>query len=121
MMHTFFSVEPQVLNEQTDHEGFVTETVSLVCRADGVPLPEILWLKDGCPLSQTIEELPRFQITQRVGPGFRPHVLESVESVLTIENSVESDSGAYSCRATNALNTTYLPTPHQVTVNSKTS
>ena len=121
MMHTFSSVEPQVLNEQTDHEGFVTETVSLVCRADGVPLPEILWLKDGCPLSRTIEELPRFEITQRVGPGFRPHVLESVESVLMIENSVESDSGAYSCRATNTLNTTYLPTPHQVTVNSKTS
>ncbi|CAI8042994.1 Hemicentin-1, partial [Geodia barretti] len=83
--HSFLinvTVEPQVLNEQTDHEGFVTETVSLVCRADGVPLPEILWLKDGCPLSRTIEELPRFQITQRVGPGFRPHVLESVESVL---------------------------------------
>lgn len=115
-----FSVEPQVLaDEQTSPEGFVTGRVSLVCRADGVPLPEISWLKDGCPLSRAVRELSRFHVTQRLIPGFRSHIPEAVESVLMIDDSVESDSGAYSCRATNELNAAYLPNPHQVKINSK--
>ena len=106
-------------DEQTSPKGFVTETVSLVCRADGVPLPEISWLKDGCPLSRAVGELSQFHVTQRLVPGSRSHVPEAMESVLTIEDSVESDSGAYSCRATNELNTAYLSNPYQVKINSK--
>ena len=113
--HTCSSTaEPAVLNATTNHMGFVHETISLGCTADGVPLPDITWLKDGCPLAQL--QATRFQITERVVPGFRAHVLEARESVLTIEESMEQDAGAYSCRATNELNTAYLPVAHQVTV-----
>ena len=112
-------MEPQLLHNEQPNVVSVRETVSLTCRADGVPLPEISWFKDGCPLSRAIEELSRFHVTQRVVPGFRAHVLEALESVLVIDDSTTADSGAYSCRATNELNTTYLAMPHQVTVNSK--
>ena len=106
-----------MLYEPTHQEKFVRETVSLVCTADGVPPPEIFWLKDNCPLSQTTEHSPRFHVTQSVVPGFRSHVPDAVESVLTIEAISEGDSGAYSCRATNELDTAYSPASHQVTVN----
>ena len=94
--------------------GFIHGTISLVCTADGVPLPDITWLKDGCPLPQL--QSTRFQITKTVVPGFRAHVPEARQSVLTVEESMEQDTGAYSCRATNELNTAYLPVAHQVTV-----
>ena len=102
------------MDATTNHVGFVHETISLVCTADGVPLPDIAWLKDDCPLAQL--QTTRFQITERVVPGFRAHIPEAKESVLTVEESTEEDTGAYSCRATNELNTAYLPVAHQVTV-----
>lgn len=105
-----------VLDSAADYRGFVRETFSLVCTADGVPLPDITWLKYGCPITRHIEQSSRFQITERVVPGFREHVPEAKESVLTIEDSTEHDAGTYSCRATNTLNTAYLPVAHQITV-----
>ena len=93
------------------------ETFSLSCTADGVPLPDITWLKDDCPLTRHIKLSSRIQITEHVIPGFRVNVSEAKESILTVEDSMERDSGFYSCRATNTLSTTSLPGAHQVTVN----
>ena len=104
-------------DEHIEHIGFVGETVSLTCTADGVPLPDITWLKDDCPLTRHIELSNWYQITERVIMGIRPHVPEARESVLVLANSRERDTGAYSCRATNELNTAYLPVAHHVTVN----
>lgn len=106
-----------MLDETTEYGGFVGGTFSLSCVADGVPLPDITWLKDDCPLTWHIEFSSRIQTTERVISGFRAHVPEAKESVLTVEESMEHDSGSYSCQATNALNTVYLPSAHQVTVN----
>ena len=111
--------EPVIVNAAMDYSGIVRETISLKCTADGVPLPDITWLKDGCPLSQHIQQSSRFQVSERTIPGFRVHVPEAKESVLTIEESTEQDAGTYSCRATNEVNTTYLPVAHQVTVDGE--
>lgn len=112
------TVEPKVFDDPIHHDGFVTETISLMCRADGIPLPTtIVWLKDDCSLTQYIEHLARFQVTVSHSQGFRSHVPEAIESVLTISESMERDSGSYSCRATNEINTAYLPVEHKVIVN----
>lgn len=113
------TAEPVVLDGKTDYRGFVGETFSLSCIADGVPLPDITWLKNDCPLTWHIELSSHIQTTERVIPGFRVHVPEAKESVLTVEESTEHDSGSYSCRATNTLNNAYLPRAHKVTVNGK--
>ena len=105
------------MDETTEYRGFVGETFSLSCTADGVPLPDITWLKDDCPLTRHIELSSRFQTIEHVIPGFRGHVPEAKESILTVKESMEHDSGFYSCRATNTLSTISLPGVHQVTVN----
>ena len=54
-----------------------TNSVTMVCRAEGVPLPLITWLKSG----------------KNVGSGQR----------LQISNTEESADGVYTCRARNEL------------------
>lgn len=105
-----------MLDETTEYSGLVGGTFSLSCTADGVPLPDITWLKDDCPLTRHIELSGRIQTTEHVIQGFRAHVPEAKESILTVEENMEHDSGDYSCRATNTLGTTGLRGGHQVTV-----
>ena len=108
--------EPAVLDQGVTYRGFVNEMISLTCTADGVPLPDIVWLKDGCPLSAHIAQSNRFLVTEAVVPGFRVHVPGAIQSNLTILDSTEKDGGDYMCRATNEIDTAYLPAPHQVVV-----
>ena len=106
-----------MLDETTEFSGLVGRRFSLSCIADGVPLPDITWLKDDCPLTRHIKLSSRIQTTEHVIQGFRVHVPEAKESILTVEDSIEHDSGLYSCRATNTLGTASLPGAHQVAVN----
>ena len=108
---------PAILVRPVSHRGFITEQIVLSCTADGVPLPDIVWLKNGCPLSTHIAQSTRFTVTETVVDGFRVHVPEAKQSILTITNSKESDGGEYTCRARNKIDTAYLSTPHTVAVN----
>ena len=112
------SVEPSVKNQGLNYRGVVKGRISLSCVADGIPLPDIVWLRDGCPLSSGIRS-SRLKITETVVGGFRRHVPEAMQSDLTIHDSAVKDGGIYTCRATNSLSRAYMSTPHQVTVDGE--
>ena len=114
-----FSAGPAVLDQSIIYRGLVKGRISLTCTADGVPLPDIVWLKDDCPLSAHIAQSNRFLVTEAVVPGFRVHVPEARQSNLTIVDSTEKDGGEYSCWATNEIDYAYLPAPYHVTVDGK--
>ena len=93
------------------------QTISFTCTADGVPTPTILWLQNGTLLQ--INQNPRFSVSSdTMRPGLRPYITERRQSVLTISELSERDSGRYSCIATNRIGTTAeLRAPYQLTVN----
>ena len=115
----FPSVAPTVMDQAINYRAIIQETISLTCIADGVPLPDIVWLKDGCPLSVHISQSSQLNITESIVPGFRAHVPEAKQSILTIKDISGKNEGAYSCRATNVIDSAYLPVSHQVIVDSK--
>ena len=84
----------------------VGETVSLECRADGLPIPFVVWLKND---RLVLNSQDKIQIqTNRTSRGLRTILNDSVSSVLTIMNLSPSDSGVYKCRAANTFNITEL-------------
>ena len=93
------------------------QTISFTCTADGVPTPIILWLQNGTLLQ--ISQNPRFSVSSdTMRPGLRPYITERRQSVLTISELSERDSGRYSCIATNRIGTTAeLRAPYRLTVN----
>ena len=80
------------------------ESVSFECRADGVPLPTIVWLKDGDVITST----NKFEIENTTLSGGQTAI-----SVLTISNLSVLDSGNYTCRASISHQ---LPDPFSLTV-----
>lgn len=79
------------------------QNVSFNCSADGIPMPTIVWRKDGQYLIQNNKR----SITEQSDTGFRstsiPGVL-LINSTLTITGLTGSDNGSYSCRADNEAN-----------------
>lgn len=64
------------------------ENVTLKCNASGLPLPIMVWRKDGIIVQDTR------RITKADG-----------DSILNIRDTIESDAGWYTCEAGNYLNT----------------
>ena len=85
-------VEPQ------DTNGTAGETARLHCNATGFPIPDIIWFKNGTPVSDLNNM--RFVAT-------RTEITEGLLAVgiLSIHNPVLSDNGLYSCNASNYLKT----------------
>ena len=88
------------------------QNVSINCTADGVPVPTIVWRKDG----QLIIPSSRRSTSSKNYPGFRSNITGTT-STLTITDLTGSDNGTYSCRALNEANIgVVLDTPYQLTV-----
>ena len=88
------------------------QNVSINCTADGVPVPTIVWRKDG----QLIIPSSRRSTSSKNYPGFRSSITGTT-STLTITDLTGSDNGSYSCRAVNEANIgVVLDTPYQLTV-----
>ena len=70
----------------------------LHCNATGFPVPDIVWFKNGIPLS----DLNNIRITTT-----RTEIMEGLLAVgiLSIQGPVLSDNGLYSCNASNSLKT----------------
>ena len=66
----------------------VTETVSLMCCASGVPVPSISWFKE----SERVSNDSRVTVYQEGSWG-----------TLTITNATLSDAASYRCEANNTL------------------
>ena len=96
------------------------QNVSFNCTADGVPVPTIVWRKNG----QLVMSRNKWSIfSTNVTIGFRrkqlPGVLQ-ITSTLAITDLTESDNGNYSCRAENEFDDgVVLATPYILTVECK--
>ena len=76
-----------------DRTADISETVSFVCSASGIPLPDISWYKDGSLLDN---------VTNNITETFNG--TSSITSVLMLDNLVLSSAGEYSCNASNDFN-----------------
>ncbi|XP_019852845.1 PREDICTED: uncharacterized protein LOC100634318 [Amphimedon queenslandica] len=113
------SVSPQLLNTIGEERKInVGETVSFNCTADGVPVPDLVWRKDG---KYIIPEANR-RNTSSSEPtdGFRINDIPQVKqrtSELIITDLTVSDTGKYSCRADNGVERgVVLHIPYHLTV-----
>ena len=73
-------------------------TARLYCNATGFPIPDIVWFKNGTPVSDLSDT--------RITPT-RTEILDELLAVgiLSIRGPVLSDNGLYSCNASNSLKT----------------
>ncbi|XP_009996158.1 PREDICTED: hemicentin-1 [Chaetura pelagica] len=81
-------VPPSIVGSEMPSEVSVLlgESIQLVCHADGVPTPRLQWLKDGKPVAS--DDLQRIRVTPD-------------GSTLNIFRALSSDTGKYTCVATN--------------------
>ncbi|KAG7251155.1 hypothetical protein CRUP_029350, partial [Coryphaenoides rupestris] len=88
--HLIIQVPPSISGSEmpSDIGVLLNDSVQLVCRAQGTPIPSIQWLKDGEVVNGTQED-PAY--------GLSPD-----GSVLTVSGALTSDSAKYTCVATNA-------------------
>ncbi|XP_031715320.1 hemicentin-1 isoform X1 [Anarrhichthys ocellatus] len=86
--HLTIQVPPSISRSELPSEMGVllNESIQLVCRARGTPTPTIQWLKDGEVINNTRDE----------GLGISPD-----GSTLTVTGAHTTDSGKYTCVATN--------------------
>ena len=92
------------------------QNTSFNCTADGVPVPTIVWRKNG----QLLVSGDRMTIVYtNISVGFRIQNISGVmqiTNVLTITDLTGSDSGNYSCRVDNGGRPAILTKPFQLTV-----
>uniref|UniRef100_UPI0037E9B6AB hemicentin-1 n=1 Tax=Semicossyphus pulcher TaxID=241346 RepID=UPI0037E9B6AB len=86
--HLTIQVPPSISGSELPSEMGVllNESVQLVCRAQGTPTPTIQWLKDGEVINNT----------RNTGLRISPD-----QSTLTVTGAHTTDSGKYTCVATN--------------------
>ena len=75
--------------------------MSLSCTADGLPIPSIQWLKDGCLLQTELND--RFFITEEVVSDHVYNLAETTRSTLTLFELNSVDSGVYTCQVYNGI------------------
>ena len=100
------------------------ENITFTCVSDGIPRPDILWIRDGAVIDENL--LSRVSVSPTFAqPAFRSDIrghkgLEwGSNSTLTITALIEADSGSYSCQASNIEQVlpTRQNTPYQLTIN----
>lgn len=81
----FFTIEPEITHAAED------ETIKFTCAASGVPEPEIHWIHNGRPISESPPN-PRRKVTS---------------NSIIIDKLTKKDTGNYGCNATNSLGYVY--------------
>ena len=85
-------VPPNIITDPVSVISIVRESSQLACEASGSPLPTIEWLKD----EQLVTSTSRVSVTSSV------HGLVRTSNI-TLTNLNFTDTGNYTCRATNNL------------------
>ncbi|XP_048833472.1 hemicentin-1 isoform X1 [Brienomyrus brachyistius] len=87
--HLTIQVPPSIAGSELPSEVSVllNESIQLICRAQGAPVPTIQWLKDGKPLSTA---------------GIQSVRISPDGSTLSIIRALTGDSGKYTCVASSA-------------------
>ena len=90
------------------------------CSADGIPIPQVSWQKDGLHLNVNQQ---RYSVTTSTSTGFRSAQLPGVQQLdttLTITNLKQHDQGSFSCIAQSAnTDPAVLQTAYQLVVNKR--
>ena len=76
-----------------------TETVTFECTATGIPAPNITWNRNGVELSGD-----RVSVSNPTPASYNRsdgEVVQFVTRTLSLPNTVDGDSGTYTCNATN--------------------
>ena len=112
-----FIVPAQLYTVGVPVEKVRGQNVLFSCTADGIPMPIIVWRKDG---KLIIRNNKRNIAQSSNSTGFRSNTIPGVvqvTSILTITDLTGFDNGSYSCRADNEANIgAVLTTPYQLTV-----
>ncbi|XP_046779307.1 hemicentin-1 isoform X19 [Gallus gallus] len=82
-------VPPNIMGEEQNVSVLISQAAELLCQSNAVPLPMLMWLKDGRPLLNK--------------PGLS---ISEDGSVLKIEGAQVQDTGRYTCEATNVAGKT---------------
>ena len=89
----YSSVPATILEDPIRDSAFAPDPVSVMCRASGLPVPTITWMRTAMDGSQTVL-FPSSNITEQDDGVTRA-------STLYINSTSIMDTGNYSCRAVN--------------------
>ena len=93
MNSSFSHAEPaEIVNHTQDTEVIIADSVTVFCEATGVYTPTIMWMRG----NDVIENSSRVVISETVWTN------GIVRSTLTIGVFTRSDTGVFSCRASNS-------------------
>ena len=97
----FHTVIPEIIFPNNSFTGYVvnvTDPVTFVCTATGIPPPTIQWFRDGVLLSSDVmlSEPSQTLVPATMGTG----MIYQVERTLTF-NTTASDTDTYTCEASN--------------------
>ena len=86
--------------DQANYTVDETETVTFECSATGIPAPTITWFRNGTELSEsriTFNDPSSMSYTRDDN-----QIVWRVTRTLDLANTVDADSGTYTCNATNS-------------------
>lgn len=92
-----FACKPKILGSRTQYVEAQTDNITLPCRIEGSPRPNVTWLYNKRPINAND---PRFKILNSVEPH-RADSSNALNSELRIFNVRTSDKGYYTCIADN--------------------
>ena len=109
------TVEPLVQN-YTDGDKFIVEEeqpIIFQCIADGIPVPNIIWIHNG----ELVSLNPRFTVAAVIiRAPYRPNITQALQSSLTVTRALSADTGDYFCTADNSAGRNFLSMPFMLNV-----